>query len=114
VRISKLPSGLYSVLTLCILENKAMYGYQIVKEIVKKSRGSISLDQRILYPTLHNLEEAGELVSNTKMTAKRQKRRYYHITAKGIENLKSRKKQLLEFFKFMDSLLCLDFPNLKD
>ena len=112
--MSKLPSGLYSVLALCILENKAMYGYQIVKEIIKKSRGNISLDQRILYPTLHNLEEAGELVSNTKMTVKRQKRRYYHITAKGIKNLKNRKKQFLEFFKAIDSVLSFDFQNLKD
>ncbi|HWL95260.1 MAG TPA: helix-turn-helix transcriptional regulator, partial [Phycisphaerae bacterium] len=42
-----------------MLRQRAMYGYELVKEISNQSDGVLKLGQSTLYPLLYNLEAQG-------------------------------------------------------
>ena len=60
-----------------------MYGYQIIKEIEKKSNGYLQFKEGTLYPALHRLEKANLIKGEWQKLSTGQERRYYHITEKG-------------------------------
>jgi PadR family transcriptional regulator PadR len=93
MKISKeLMKGSTPTLVLSVMENEDMYGYQIIKELEKKSENVFCLKEGTLYPILHSLEDAGFLESYwVDMECK--KRKYYHITRKGKAQLKNKKEE---------------------
>ena len=48
--------GSTETLLLSLLKNQPMYGYQIIKELEKKSQGYFRFREGTLYPALHRLE----------------------------------------------------------
>ena len=46
-------------LLLCLIAQQPMYGYQIIKELGRKSEGYFEFKEGTLYPVLHRLEKAG-------------------------------------------------------
>ena len=93
MKISKeLMKGSTPTLVLSVMENEDMYGYQIIKELEKRSENVFCLKEGTLYPILHSLEDAGYLESYwVDMECK--KRKYYHITHKGKAQLKEKKEE---------------------
>ena len=58
MKISKeLIKGSTSMLVLSLLEKENMYGYQMIKELSRKSKNLFELKEGTLYPILHNLEQ---------------------------------------------------------
>ena len=57
----ELVKGSTSMLVLGVLEEKEMYGYQIIKELEQRSETVLSLKEGTLYPILHVLEQDGFL-----------------------------------------------------
>ena len=58
VKINKeLLKGSTSMLVLSLLENENMYGYQMIKELSRKSKELFELKEGTLYPILHGLEQ---------------------------------------------------------
>ena len=57
----ELVKGSTSMLVLGVLEEKEMYGYQIIKELEQRSETVFSLKEGTLYPILHVLEQDGFL-----------------------------------------------------
>ena len=55
----ELVKGSTSMLVLGVLEEKEMYGYQIIKELEQRSETVFSLKEGTLYPILHVLEQDG-------------------------------------------------------
>ena len=55
----ELLKGSTDSLLLCLLNNQPMYGYQIIKELQKKSEGYFQFKEGTLYPALHRMERAG-------------------------------------------------------
>ncbi|UCH50510.1 MAG: helix-turn-helix transcriptional regulator, partial [Chloroflexota bacterium] len=66
------------------------YGYQIIKEIEKRSNGYFQFKEGTLYPALHRLEKAGLIQGKWQRLPSGQERRYYYITAKGQNALVER------------------------
>ena len=66
------------------------YGYQLIKEIERRSRGFLQFKEGTVYPTLRKLENAGLLQGEWQAMPNGQERRYYHITEKGKETLKKK------------------------
>jgi PadR family transcriptional regulator PadR len=97
-------SSSYSLL-LSLLEERPMYGYQIVKELESRSQGYFKFKEGTLYPALHRLEKSGLIAGNWEMLANGRQRRYYHITAKGQAKLAAEKTQWLDFFKAVKLIL---------
>ena len=86
----ELLKGSTDSLLLCLINNQPMYGYQIIKEIEKKSNGYFQFKEGTLYPALHRLEKAGLLQGRWQRLPSGQERRYYYITAKGQKALVER------------------------
>jgi len=66
------------------------YGYQLIKEIGKRSQGFFQFKEGTVYPTLRKLENGGLLQGEWQEIPSGQERRYYRITEKGKEALKKK------------------------
>jgi len=79
-------SGIPELLLLRLLEQREMYGYELVKAIKIVTGESISLGEGVIYPVLHSLERGGALKAKRKKVAGRT-RVYYSLNAKGKKRL---------------------------
>ena len=101
-----LISGSTSMLILRLLEDKDMYGYEMIETLEKKSNNVFTLKAGTLYPLLHSLEEKDYLTSyedevNGKV------RKYYNITKNGKKYLKSKKEEWNEYQTAVLNVLCM-------
>jgi PadR family transcriptional regulator PadR len=85
----ELLKGSTETLLLSLLACESMYGYQLVKEMDKRSSGYFRFKEGTLYPALHRLERDELIKGEWETSANGQSRRYYHITAKGEARLES-------------------------
>jgi len=86
----ELLKGSTDSLLLCLIKNQPMYGYQIIKEIDKRSKGYFQFKEGTLYPALHRLERSGLIQGRWQRLPSGQERRYYYITPKGQKALVER------------------------
>lgn len=97
MKISKeLARGSTTMLILNLLQNKNMYGYQIIKELSEKSENVFELKEGTLYPILHGLESKNLITSYWDETTAK-KRKYYAITEAGKKQLENQKEEWLTF-----------------
>jgi DNA-binding PadR family transcriptional regulator len=92
-------------LLLCLIGERPMYGYQIIKELDDKSQGYFKYKEGTLYPALHRLENAGLLKGEWKTTSSGRQRRYYHITLRGSNILAERRVQWSDFLSAMNMII---------
>ena len=85
-----LIKGSANSLLLCLLEEKPMYGYQIVKELEARSQGYFIFKEGTLYPALYRLEKSGLITGKWQILPNGQQRRYYYITERGQQVLANR------------------------
>ena len=79
-------SGVPELLLLRLLEQREMYGYELVKAIRRRTGKAISLGEGVIYPVLHSLERRGALRAKRKKVDGRT-RVYYALNAKGRKRL---------------------------
>lgn len=79
-------SGVPELLLLRLLDQKEMYGYELVRSIRNATGEAISLGEGVIYPALHSLEKNGSLKSKRKTVSGRT-RVYYSLTSKGRRRL---------------------------
>ncbi len=79
-------SGVPELLLLRLLNEREMYGYELVRSIKKATNEAISLGEGVIYPVLHSLERNGSLISKRKAVSGRT-RVYYSLTKKGRDRL---------------------------
>lgn len=77
-----LVSGSTMMLILKLLEEKDMYGYEMIETLREKSENVFELKAGTLYPLLHGLEEK-EFVKSYEQEAGGKTRKYYSITREG-------------------------------
>ena len=113
----ELLKGSTETLLLSLLADQSMYGYQLVKEMEKRSSGYFRIKEGTLYPALHRLArdrlvegvwEASPNGQNRRYGPNGQNRRYYHITAKGREKLES---MLGEWDLFTKAVNLVTYPG---
>jgi PadR family transcriptional regulator PadR len=92
-------------LLLCLLENQPMYGYQIIRELKRKSLGYFQFKEGTLYPALHRLEKGGLIMGRWQMLPNGRQRRYYYITAKGHSKLAVERVQWQDFLAAMNLII---------
>jgi PadR family transcriptional regulator PadR len=97
----ELLKGSSESLLLCLIARQPMYGYQIIKELEKKSQGYFQFKEGTLYPALHRLEKSGLIIGKWEMLENGRKRRYYHITEKGSGMLDEKITQWQDFLDAM-------------
>jgi PadR family transcriptional regulator PadR len=103
--VQQLLKGLIDPVILSIISRLPMYGYQIVKEVERRSGGYLKLKAGTVYPSLLRLEKNGLAVSKWIQTTGNRGRRYYQITEKGRQFLTSRSAEWDDFCVVIDRLI---------
>jgi DNA-binding PadR family transcriptional regulator len=88
-----------------MINKQSMYGYQIIKELEGRSQGYFKFKEGTLYPALHRLENSGLIEGKWQVLGNGQQRKYYYLTAKGLESLAEKKSHWNEFFVAMNLII---------
>ena len=89
--------GNTAMLVLKLLEDKDMYGYQIIEELSEKSENIFHLKTGTLYPLLHGLENDGMVTSYDETAENLRVRKYYKLTNKGKGLLMQKQSEWLTY-----------------
>ena len=95
----QLKRGLLDVCVLAAIKNEDSYGYKIIKDM----KPYIELSESTLYTILKRLESGGLLTVHTAEHGGRL-RKYYHITAAGIQRISDFKEEwneILSIYRFV-------------
>jgi len=87
--IEQLMKGITEPLILYLIDEVPTYGYNIIKELEKRTTGYFKFKGGTIYPALRRLETKGLIKSEWQQTTARQARKYYQITEKGQRFLAS-------------------------
>ncbi len=87
-----LISGSTTLLILRLLEEKDLYGYEMIELLRQRSKNVFELKAGTLYPLLHSLEVKGFLTSY-ESEANGKMRKYYQITKSGRRFLREQKEE---------------------
>jgi len=85
--VEQLIKGITEPVLLYLINEVPMYGYQIIKELEKRTTGYFKLKGGTIYPALQRLETKGLVEGRWQQTTKRQARKYYQVTEKGRQFL---------------------------
>ena len=100
-----LIGGSTVLMLLSLLEEKDCYGYEIIREIEKRSENVFQFKEGTLYPVLHRMEAGGLLKSYQAKTEGGKARKYYRITPKGREQLEAEKEEWGVFKKSVERVV---------
>ena len=75
--------GSAELLILASLEDGQLHGYDIAREISRKSGGLLTFHVASLYPLLYKLEDRNWISGRWVEKAGQRRRRYYRLTAEG-------------------------------
>ena len=101
----ELMAGSTASLLLCLIGYQPMYGYQIIKELERRSQGYFRFKEGTLYPALHRLERAGLIQGKWQVMPSGQQRKYYHLTEKGLSILVEKRSQWQDFLTAMNLII---------
>jgi PadR family transcriptional regulator PadR len=101
----ELLKGSTDTLLLSLINLQPLYGYQIIKDLEKQSRGYFLFKEGTLYPALHRLEKSGLIRSKWEKLSNGQERRYYYITEKGQQALIERLETWRDFYTAVNLIM---------
>ncbi|MDR7870789.1 MAG: helix-turn-helix transcriptional regulator [Tissierellaceae bacterium] len=100
-----LIGGSTNLLLLSLLQEKDMYGYEIIRELELRSDNSFQLKEGTLYPVLHKLENMGYVESYRAKGDAGRDRKYYQLTKKGNKQLVEEKQQWKVFTQSVEKVV---------
>lgn len=101
----ELLKGSTEPLLLSLITRQPMYGYQIIKELERRSGGYFTFREGTLYPALHRLEEKGLIIGRWERLSTGQERRYYHITEQGQRALEEKVTEWMGFSRAVNAIM---------
>lgn len=101
----ELVKGSTSLLLLQLLNERDMYGYELVKELEKRSSNGFSIKEGTLYPALHKLEKQEYIEYYWQEQEKGPARKYYLITDAGREMLLEKTREWHDFVSVMNKMI---------
>ena len=79
---NELARGSVEMIILRLLQDKPMYGYEMIKVVNERTNGYFEWKEGSLYPCLHRLEGDGLIVSSS-VEYNGKIRKYYSLSLKG-------------------------------
>ncbi|HLR42430.1 MAG TPA: helix-turn-helix transcriptional regulator [Pseudogracilibacillus sp.] len=101
----ELVKGSTSLLVLQLLNERDMYGYELVKEIENRSENNLQIKEGSLYPGLHKLEKQEYIEAYWREQDKGPARKYYRLTTAGEEILAERTSEWHRYVQVMTKLI---------
>ena len=89
--------GSAELLILAALEDGQLHGYDIAREIARKSGGLLTFHVASLYPLLYKLEDRSWISGRWVEKAGQRRRRYYRLTAEGKKTLAAQRGRWAAF-----------------
>ena len=99
-----LVSGSMVMLVLKLLEEKDMYGYEMIDTLRQRSENVFELKAGTLYPLLHAQEEKG-FVQSYEQEVLGKTRKYYSLTKEGKKQLKAKTEEWKEYSRAVTNVL---------
>lgn len=100
----ELMRGAGPLAVLKLLQQREMYGYEMVDMLSKRTEGVLAMGQSTLYPMLYNLQAKGLVTSRRRQADSGRQRKYYALTKKGNKRLVAETKQWQAVVRAMVSL----------
>ena len=100
-----LLTGSTGMLILRLLEEKEMYGYEMIDALEKRSDNTFTLKAGTLYPLLHSLERSGYVDSREAESENGRVRKYYSITESGRKILSEKRAEWESFSGAVNKVL---------
>lgn len=100
----ELMRGAGPTAVLGLLEQREMYGYELVVALQERTGGVLAMGQSTLYPLLYNLEAKKMIRGKWRTADSGRRRKYYELTAVGRKRLKAQRQQWQELFGAMEGL----------
>lgn len=100
-----LVQGSMGMLILRLLEEKDMYGYEMIDTLHNRSNRVFELKAGTLYPLLHTLEDKGYVNSYEEAAPSGKSRKYYHLTKEGKKHVTQKKAEWQEYQTAVASVL---------
>lgn len=97
--------GSTTMLVLKLLEDRDMYGYQMIEELAKRSDQTFNLKAGTLYPLLHGLEKDGMVSAYDESADGARIRKYYCLTGKGKKLLADKQREWEVYTKAVGRVL---------
>lgn len=101
----ELVKGSTSLILLQLLNERDMYGYELVKELEHRSDNGLSVKEGTLYPALHKLEKQEYVEFYWQEQEKGPARKYYRITLAGKELLDEKTREWRDFVQVMNKVI---------
>ena len=89
--------GSAELLILATLEDGQLHGYDIAREIARRSDGLLTFHVASLYPLLYRLEDRGWIAGRWVEKAGQRRRRCYRLTAEGRKVLATQRNRWSSF-----------------
>lgn len=107
MRYSKeLLKGSTPILVMSVLKQNDLYGYKIIRELEIRSENAFEMSEGTLYPILHALEKE-KLLESYWQEVDGRRRKYYHLTDKGIKQFEEKKQEFKSFANDVSKVLSL-------
>lgn len=100
-----LLAGSTSLLIMKLLEERDMYGYQMIEELRRQSNNTFDMKAGTLYPLLHTLEQKGYVEAWEEETDSQRPRRYYRLTDSGKAQLTAKISEWNEYSTAVNMVL---------
>jgi len=98
--IDTFKKGSIEMLTLLMMQETDIYGYQLVHMLKERSKGIITVQEGSLYPMLYRMLDAGYISSHDETVetkfGRRRTRVVYHVEPKGLLRLEQLKREYTE------------------
>ena len=103
--IEQLKKGITELALLYLIGEVPTYGYNIIKELEKRTTGYFKVKGGTIYPALQRLEMKRLVKSRYQQITERQGRRYYQITERGQQFLAERLAEWKDFSAVVSALM---------
>lgn len=85
--------GAAPLAVLTLLDQREMYGYELVEALERVTGGLLAMGQSTVYPLLYNLEDRGHVAASWRTAPSGRRRKYYRVTDEGRAWLASQRGQ---------------------
>ena len=97
-----------AILKLLADDEEPLHGYEIIRRLEARSRGTFRFKEGLIYPRLHRMEQDGLLESRWLGETGTRRRKIYTITEKGRRQLEAELEQWETLRQGMSLLLGLE------
>ena len=106
----ELMRGAGPIAVLGLLEQREMYGYELVEALSRQTEGVLAMGQTTLYPLLYNLERKKLVKSVWRRAESGRRRKYYGLTRKGKAWLSGQQAEWDRLVRAM-GLIAVGYPE---